>query len=312
METQPPKQPPTISSKFTSVLSKEINREVILRPSVNYWQDAWRRLKKNPLAMAGLIVLILLSILAIFAPMFSKFSYEAMNTTMKNVRPNSVHWFGTDDFGRDIWTRVWIGTRISLLVGILAALMDLILGVIYGGISGYYGGRVDTIMQRIIEIIYSIPFLLVTILLVMFIGPGVSSIILAYAIVGWVPMARLVRGQILTLKESEYVLASRTLGGSSARIILRHLVPNALGIIIVQITFVVPSAIFVEAFLSFIGLGIRVPMASLGSLMNDGASVLRNHPHRLWFATGVFSLILLSFNLLGDGLRDALDPKMRK
>ncbi|WP_442603756.1 ABC transporter permease [Paenibacillus sp. KN14-4R] len=311
METQH-NQPPTKPSKFTSVLDVGSHREVIIRPSINYWQDAWRRLKKNPLAMGGLIVLAILFVLAIFAPMFSKYSYEEMNTTMKNLRPNAEHWFGTDDFGRDIWTRVWIGTRISLLVGILAALMDLIIGVIYGGISGYYGGRLDNIMQRIIEVIYSIPFLLVTILLVMFIGPGVFSIILAYAIVGWVPMARLVRGQILTLKENEFVLASRTLGGGSARIILRHLIPNALGIIIVQITFVVPAAIFVESFLSFIGLGIRVPMASLGSLMSDGANVLRTHPHRLWFATGVFSLILLSFNLLGDGLRDALDPKMRK
>jgi oligopeptide transport system permease protein len=222
------------------------------------------------------------------------------------------HFFGTDDFGRDLWVRVWWGTRISLFIGISAALLDLIFGVIYGGISAYYGGKVDMIMQRFIEIIYSIPFLLLTILLLMYLGPGVKSIIIAYAITGWVPMARLVRGQILLLKEQEFILASRTLGAKSFRIIARHLIPNVLGVVIIQITFVVPAAIFVEAFLAFIGLGIRPPLASLGNLLNDGSIYMRYHPHRLLFPTVIFSLILLSFNLLGDGLRDALDPKMRK
>jgi len=168
------------------------------------------------------------------------------------------------------------------------------------------------VMQRAIEIVYAIPFLLIAILLIMVIGSGIPSIILAMAITGWVPMARLVRGQMLTLKEQEFVLASRTLGASPMRIILRSLIPNALGIIIVQITFVVPSAIFTEAFLSFIGLGVKPPLASLGNLLSDGANYIRLYPHRLIFPTIVFSLILLSFNLLGDGLRDALDPKMRK
>jgi oligopeptide transport system permease protein len=171
---------------------------------------------------------------------------------------------------------------------------------------------VDTIMQRIIEIVYSVPFLLLTILLMMYLGPGIGSIIIAYAITGWVPMARLVRGQMLVLKEQEFVLAARTLGANSWRIISKHLIPNVLGVVIIQITFVVPTAIFVEAFLSFIGLGIRPPLASLGNLLSDGANYMRYQPHRLLFPTVVFSLILLSFNLLGDGLRDALDPKMRK
>ncbi|MDQ1912976.1 ABC transporter permease [Paenibacillus sp. GD4] len=297
---------------FQPAAKEAASRESIVRPSLTYWQDAWRRLKKNKLAMFGLITLITLTLLAILGPLLSSFDYATQNYDIKNQKPSLAHWFGTDDFGRDLWVRVWWGTRISLFIGIVAALLDLVFGVIYGGVSAYYGGRIDDVMQRIIEIIYSIPFLLISILLIVVIGPGVKTIIFAYAITGWVPMARLVRGQILTLKEQEYVLAARTLGAGAPRIILKHLVPNALGLIIVQITFIVPSAIFVESFLSFIGLGIRVPLASLGSLLSDGANSIRLYPHRVLFPTVIFSLILMSFNLLGDGLRDALDPKMRK
>lgn len=301
-----------LTNKFKPVTRETLGKESIVRPSMNYWQDAWRRLKKNRLAMAGLIILILMTILAIFAPMLSQYTYDTQYLDIKNQKPSTAHFFGTDDFGRDLWVRVWMGTRISLFIGVTAALLDLVFGVIYGGVSAYYGGRVDDIMQRIIEVVYSIPFLLITILMIMVFEPGISTIIIAYALTGWVPMARLVRGQVLSLKEQEYVLAARTLGANSARIIMRHLVPNALGLIIVQLTFVIPSAIFVEAFLSFIGLGIRVPMASLGYLLSDGTTYMRLYPHRIIFPTAVFSLILLSFNLLGDGLRDALDPKMRK
>ncbi|NEW05259.1 ABC transporter permease [Paenibacillus sp. SYP-B3998] len=300
------------NNKFAPVSRASLTSERIVRPSLNYWQDAWRRLKKNRLAMTGLIILVALIVLAILVPFISSYDYQTQDLKIKNQSPTGAHWFGTDDFGRDLWTRVWWGTRISLFIGITAALIDLVIGVIYGGISAYYGGRVDEVMQRTIEIVYSVPYLLIAILLIMVIGPGIPTIILAYSITGWVPMARLVRGQMLTLKEQEFVLASRTLGSSAMRIILRSLIPNALGIIIVQITFVVPSAIFTEAFLSFIGLGIRPPLASLGNLLSDGANYIRLYPHRLIFPTVIFSLILLSFNLLGDGLRDALDPKMRK
>ncbi len=300
------------NNKFAPVSSANLTSERIVRPSLNYWQDAWRRLKKNRLAMAGLIILVALIVLSVVVPFISSYDYQTQNLKLKNASPSGAHWFGTDDFGRDLWTRVWWGTRISLFIGIVAALIDLVIGVIYGGISAYYGGKVDEIMQRTIEIVYSIPYLLIAILLIMVIGPGIPTIILAYSITGWVPMARLVRGQMLTLKEQEFVLASRTLGASPMRIIMRSLIPNALGIIIVQITFVVPTAIFTEAFLSFIGLGIKPPLASLGNLLSDGANYIRLYPHRLIFPTIIFSLILLSFNLLGDGLRDALDPKMRK
>ncbi|WNR46427.1 ABC transporter permease [Paenibacillus roseipurpureus] len=309
---QTPNESTETNYKFAPVSKKSLTGEVIVRPSLNYWQDAWRRLKKNRLAMAGLIILVTLIVLAIIVPWVSSYDYQTQNLKLKNAVPSSSHLFGTDDFGRDVWTRVWWGTRISLFIGIVAALIDLVIGVIYGGISAYYGGKVDEIMQRSIEIVYAIPFLLIAILLIMVIGSGISSIIIAYSITGWVPMARLVRGQMLTLKEQEFVLASRTLGASPMRIIMRSLIPNALGIIIVQITFVVPSAIFTEAFLSFIGLGVKPPLASLGNLLSDGANYIRLYPHRLIFPTIIFSLILLSFNLLGDGLRDALDPKMRK
>jgi oligopeptide transport system permease protein len=302
----------SISKDKFAPVAKTTDLESIVRPSLNYWQDAWRRLKRNKLAMVGLIVLTILTIIAIIAPLVSSYDYSTQHLKQINLKPSSTHFFGTDDFGRDLWVRVWWGTRISLFIGIAAALLDLIVGVIYGGISAYYGGRVDSIMQRFIEIIYSIPFLLLTILLMMWLGPGVKSIIIAYAMTGWVTMARLVRGQILVLKEQEFVLAARTLGANPARIIAKHLIPNVLGVIIVQITFVVPTAIFVEAFLSFVGLGIRPPLASLGNLLNDGAHYMRYQPHRLLFPAVMFSLILLSFNLLGDGLRDALDPKMRK
>lgn len=291
---------------------KTANADAIVRPSLNYWADAWRRLRKNKLAMAGLIILIILTVVAVFAPMFSAFDYETQHLKETNLRPNGTYFFGTDDFGRDMWTRVWWGTRISLLIGLAAAVIDLVIGVLYGGISAYFGGKVDALMQRFIEIVYSIPYLLIAILLMMVLGSGIVPIILAYAITGWVTMARLVRGQMLVLKEQEFVLAARTLGAKPWRIITKHLIPNVLGVVVVQITFVVPTAIFVEAFLSFIGLGIKPPLASLGNLLSDGANTMRYHPHRLLFPTAVFSLILLSFNLLGDGLRDALDPKMRK
>jgi oligopeptide transport system permease protein len=302
-----------VSKELFKPISKDGNvQEVIVRPSMTYWQDAWRRLKTNKLAMFGLVVLIVLTVLAILGPIITQNDYATQNYAIKNQPPSAAHWFGTDDFGRDLWVRVWWGTRISLAIGITAALLDLVFGIVYGGISAFYGGRVDDIMQRFIEIIYSIPFLLISILLIIVIGPGFKTIVIAYAITGWVPMARLVMGQILSLKEQEYVLAARTLGAGGSRIILKHLVPNALSLIIVQITFIVPSAIFVEAFLSFIGLGIRVPLASLGALLSDGASSIRLYPYRVLFPTLVFSFILMSFNLLGDGLRDALDPKMRK
>lgn len=297
--------------KFKPALKTD-NKERVVRKSLSYWADAWRRLKKNKMATAGLIVLSLLALFAIIGPFIQPYDYQTQDYAARNVAPSAAHWFGTDDLGRDQWVRVWWGVRISLFIGFVAAILDFTIGILYGGVSAYFGGRVDDIMQRVVEVIIGLPFMIIVILLMMVMGPGIFSIIIALASVGWVGMARLVRGQMLSLKEQEYVLAARTLGASPMRIILRHLVPNALGIIIINITFTVPGAIFSEAFLSFIGLGIKPPMASLGSLVNDGVQVMRNFPWRLLCPAIVFSLIMLSFNLLGDGLRDALDPKLRK
>lgn len=302
----------TNNNLFEPVVKQVEEQGKFTRPSVTFWKDAWRRLKKNKFAMFGLFCLIAITFMALIGPFLQNYGYEVQNLQARNLAPYSTHLFGTDEFGRDLWVRVWWGTRISLFIGIMAAIMDLFIGVLYGGISAYYGGRVDNIMQRFIEIVYSIPYLLITILLIVMMGSGIWTIVLAYGITGWISMARLVRGQILSLKEQEYVLAATSLGASTWRIILRHLIPNTLSFIIIQITFTIPQAIFTEAFLSFIGLGVKVPLASLGMLLSDGVGSMRFYPWRLFFPALVFSLMMLSFNLLGDGLRDALDPKLRK
>ncbi|MBH0228790.1 oligopeptide ABC transporter permease [Halobacillus yeomjeoni] len=221
-------------------------------------------------------------------------------------------WFGTDGLGRDLWTRTWMGTRISLYIALLAATIDMIIGVAYGGISAYYGGRVDNYMQRIIEILVGIPNLVVVILMILILEPGILSITIALTITGWISMARIVRGQVLKLKNQEFVLASRTLGSKDNRILRKHLVPNVLGLIIINTMFTIPSAIFFEAFLSFIGLGLPTPIASLGTLIDDGFKSLQIYPHILLFPAIVISLIMIAFNVLADGLRDAFDPKMRE
>ena len=304
--------PENTDNLFDPVEKQVFEQEKITRPSITYWQDAWRRLKLNKFAMVGFYLLIGVTLIAIIGPYFQKYWYDMQNLAARHQMPNGLHWFGTDEFGRDLWVRVWWGTRISLFIGIMAAVMDLVIGVLYGGISAYYGGKVDDVMQRFIEVVYSIPYMLITVLLIVMMGAGIWTIVIAYGITGWISMARLVRGQILSLKEQEYVLAATSLGASSWRIITKHLIPNALGFIIIQITFTIPQAIFTEAFLSFLGLGVKVPLASLGMLLSDGVGSMRAFPWRLVFPAIIFSLMMVSFNLLGDGLRDALDPKFRK
>ncbi|QDP39790.1 oligopeptide ABC transporter permease [Radiobacillus deserti] len=220
-------------------------------------------------------------------------------------------WFGTDGLGRDQWTRAWQGTKISLYIAFLAAAIDLVIGVIYGGISGYYGGRIDNIMQRIIEILIGIPNLVVVILMIIILKPGIISITIALTITGWIGMARIVRGEVLKLKNQEFVLASRTLGAPDRKIIFRHLIPNVVGLIIINTMFTIPNAIFFEAFLSFIGLGLVPPEASLGTLIDTGFDSLQIYPYMLIFPAILISVIMVAFNILADGLRDAFDPKMR-
>lgn len=298
--------------KFELVGANAEESQSIVRPSISYWQDAWRRLKMNKVAMVSLVFLILLGLMAIVGPYMRPFDYAHQDLLNTNMPFSNVHWFGTDYLGRDLFVRVWMGARVSLFIGITIAVLDAVIGVTYGGVSGYFGGQVDNIMMRIVDILYGIPYLILVILLMVVMGQGLWTIITAMVMTGWVGMARIVRGQVLQLKEQEFVLAAKTLGASPGRIILRHLIPNTLGPIIVSMTFDVPNAIFAEAFLSYIGLGIRAPLASWGTLANDATQVLLMYPMQLFIPGFFISITMLAFNMLGDGLRDALDPRLRK
>lgn len=280
--------------------------------TLGYWQDAWIRLKKNKMALLGLIIIVCLIIVAIFGPIFSSHTYDEQNLMMTNSSPSWEHWFGTDNLGRDIFIRVLYGARISLAIGIVASLLNLFIGVIYGGIAGFFGGKIDRIMMNIVDILYSVPTLLYVILLMVILKPGLINIFIALGIGYWLQMARIVRGQILSMKEQEFILAARTIGVSKKRILFRHLLPNAMGAIIVTMTLAIPDAIFTEAFLSFIGLGVSAPMASWGVLASEGVNNLRAYPFQLFFPAVAISVTMLAFNFLGDGLRDVLDPKMRR
>ena len=297
---------------FEPISPEERLDSEILRPSKNYWQDAWGRLRTNKLALTGLAVIVIILLLAVIGPMLSPYEYDAQDFMISNEPPNLTHWFGTDMFGRDIFVRVLYGARISLAVGFLASFISLFIGVIYGGISGFAGGRLDDFMMRIVDIIYSVPMMIYVILLMVVVGPGLKSIFITLGISYWAPMARMVRAEVMRLKSEEFILAARVLGASSRRILLRHLIPNALGSVLVTLTFSIPGAIFTEAFLSFVGLGVSAPMASWGVLCSDASASLAIYPWQLFFPAGAISITILAFNFLGDGLRDALDPKLRK
>ncbi|MBE6022068.1 MAG: ABC transporter permease [Cellulosilyticum sp.] len=391
------------ASEWELVSQEERQSQIIARPSHTYWQDAWRMLRKNVLAMLGLFTIIVIACCAIFLPMISNTSYSDQQAGFGNIPPrieltalgddtyvyvhneykliqvsgkgevlnasepiasdltratktyeidgkevvldysyakrakknggvkykifvdgkevdttpvktvwNKTNILGTDSLGRDIWIRILYGARISLLVGLVASIVNLIIGVVYGGISGFEGGKVDNIMMRIVDIINSIPSLLIVILLMVVIKPGLQTIILTIGLIYWVGMARLVRGQVLSLKEQEFVLAARTIGVSKFKIIMKHLIPNAMGPIIVSLTMSIPSAIFTESFLSFIGLGVSAPMASWGTLANDALGGIRSYPYQLIAPSVAIAITMFAFNFLGDGLRDALDPRLRK
>ena len=297
---------------FTPLNKNTLDAEKVSRPSLSYWKDAWQRLIRNKLAMAGMLFLLLLTLFAIFGPIFSPHTVREINLPNQNQPPSAINWFGTDELGRDVFTRTWYGARISLFVGLMAALIDVFIGIVYGGISGYKGGRTDNVMMRIIEVLYGLPYLLVVIMLLVVMGPSLMTIIIALTVTGWVGMARIVRGQVLQLKNYEFVLASQSFGAKTRRIIRKNLLPNTMGPIIVQMPLTVPSAIFAEAFLSFLGLGIQAPYASWGVMANDALSViLSGFWWRLFFPAFFISATMFAFNVLGDGLQDALDPKLR-
>ena len=287
--------------------------ERITGPPTSFWGDAWRRLKRNRFAiLAGGVILLVLA-LAVAGPWLTPYTATEQVLERQYQEPSlSGFWFGTDEFGRSMFDRVWIGTRISLYIAALVTILDIGVGMTYGAISGYYGGRVDNIMQRIVEILVGIPILVVAVLTMLVLKPGILSLTIAIGLTGWTTSARLIRGQVLRLKEQEFFLASRSLGAGTYRLISKHLLPNVFYIVIITLMYTVPTAVFFEAVLSFIGLGIQPPNASLGALINDGADQMRLTPHLLIFPAIVLSLLTVGFRLLGDGLRDALDPRMRK
>lgn len=299
-------------SLFEKAQVEASEKERIAAPASGMLKDAWLRLKKNKAATVSLFVLIAIILLAIFAPVFSKYSFKDTDYNLVFATPSKEHIFGADQFGRDMWVRTWMGTRISLMIALVAAILDLVVGVIYGAVSALIGGKVDAVMQRIIEILVGIPNLIIVILFLMAFPAGVGTIIAALSITGWVNMARLVRAEILKLKNQEFVLASQVLGTSKKDIIFKDLIPNTVSVIVINVMFTIPSAIFTEAFLSFIGIGLAEPQASLGVLINGGYQVLRTYPHVLVFPAITIVLIMVCFSILGDGLRDALDPQMRK
>lgn len=303
-------------------------------PPVTYWQDAARRFKQNTVAMVALGILILIILFAFIGPLFFENDYTTMVRGEENLGMSLKHPFGTDKFGRDLMLRIMYGSRISLLVGVCAAAIVLVIGTVYGSISGYVGGKVDDIMMRIVELIYSIPEVLVVLLIsvtikvplqnwcnestsalarsVGRIGPSLIAIFIAFGLLYWVTMSRIIRGQVLMLKQQEYVTAARALGAPSSKIIKRHLWPNCIGQIIVTTAMQIPSAIFLESFLSFLGIGVSAPMTSLGAMASDALGGIYSYPYRLVIPAVILSLLILSLNLVGDGLRDALDPRLKK
>ena len=329
-------------AKFAPATDEEKAQQLTQRESTSFMRDAMRRLHRNKMAMACLCILIIIALIAVIVPYFYPYSYTQQDVSGKHMAPFEYskkeqqriargekvfpHIMGTDNLGRDYCIRVIYGTRISLMVGLISALIVVVIGIIYGAISGYFGGKVYMIMMRIVDIIYSLPDVLIVILLsvaikdiistsknslILRLGPGMISIFIVFGLLYWVGMARQVRGQVLSIKEQEYVLAARAMGAKPAHIIRKHMLPNCVSVIIITAAMQIPSAIFTESFLSFVGMGVSMPMPSLGSLASDARSGLVSYPYLLLFPAASIFLIVLSFNLLGNGLRDAFDPKLR-
>lgn len=276
-----------------------------------YWHDVIWQMAHNKISLIASVVILLIILFAIFVPMFSPYSYKEVDMAHTFLSPCLSHPFGTDDLGRDIMTRCAVGTRISLLVALVAVVLDMGIGVTYGLISGYFGGITDLLMQRFVEIISGIPTMVIVTLLLLVMKPGVGSIVIALAMTGWINMSRIVRAQMLKQKSMEYVMAAHTLGEKHKKIIVSEILPNTVGQIIITFMFTIPNAIFFEAFLAFIGLGVQAPMASLGSMINDGYKSAMMYPYMVFTPCLVLGLLMLCFNLLADGLKEAIDPQMK-
>ena len=296
---------------FTPVSQNGVMADVIVRPSVSYWKDVFRRFRGDRVAMVSLCVIFVITLLAIFVPMFGRYSYETTDMMVPNVFPCAAHLFGTDSLGRDLWARIWMGARISLLIGLLGAIVPQLIGIFLGGLSGYFGGWVDMVIMRVIDVGVCIPSLVYVTLIMLLMGSGPVAIVIAIALTGWMDSARVVRGRMLQFKNREFVLAARTQGASSLRVIFRHILPNILGQMVVSISSAIPGAIFLEAYLSFIGLGIQSPLTSWGQLSQTGADFYRLYPYQLFIPGAFISVTSLAFYLTGNCLRDALDPHLR-
>ena len=283
-----------------------------LEQGTSLGQDAWRRLRKNHLAGAGMIVLGVTLVVVLVGPLFSPYSYEDQDLEIMASAPSASHWLGTDRLGRDLLTRIFYGGRISLMVGFAATFVSLTVGVLYGAIAGYLGGRVDALLMRIVDVLYALPFTIFVIILTVYFGRNIVLLFMAIGAVEWLTMARIVRGQVVSLKQKEYIEACTIMGLRKRAIILRHLVPNAIGPIIVYTTLMIPNVMLLEAVLSFLGLGVQAPMSSWGVLIKEGAETMEEFPWLLLFPSIALSLTLFSLNFLGDGLRDALDPRRSK
>lgn len=297
---------------FDVVGTKGLDAEKITKPSITFWSDVWRRFRANKLSMLGLGILIIVVLMVCFGPYISGKDYQLIDYSIANLRPSSQYWFGTDEMGRDIFTRVCMGGRISIIIGLACTAVSFIIGSALGGVAGYLGGKIDDFVMRVIEIISSIPYLVLVVILSYVLGRSMFSLVFAMTITAWTGTARMVRGQVMQLKSQDFVAAATALGASTSRIILKHLLPNTLGIIIVNLTLSVPGFIFSESFLSFIGLGVRPPETSWGALASLYQTRLMFDPYQLFFPCLMIILTVLSFHLIGDGLTDALDPKLRK
>ena len=290
---------------------RDITKDVVA-PATPAWKDIINRFIQNKGALIGVICIVVILLFAIFAPIVSSFSFDDINNTIASTAPNGTHWFGTDTFGRDLWVRVWTGTRYSLFIAVVAILIDVVVGTTYGLISGYFGGKVDSVMQRFQEVVNSIPTLVVLTILLMVMEASLTTIIIALAFTEWIGMSRITRAQVLKVKEEEFVLASRTVGAGDFFIIFKEILPNIYSQMIIMVMMSIPNAIFYEAYLSFVGLGLPIPLASLGTLINDGYKSFLVYPYMMLIPVAIFSILMLSFNLLGDGLRDAFDPTMKE
>ncbi|MGN1005108.1 MAG: ABC transporter permease [Aristaeellaceae bacterium] len=297
---------------FDPLPQEDRDGQFVAMESKSFARNVWESFSRNRLALVGLILLALLVCAAIFGPMLSPYPYDGMDAMSRNQSSTAAHWFGTDQMGRDIFTRVLYGARVSLLVGFASTALNLVIGVLYGSIAGYVGGRVDMVLMRIVDVIYAVPAMIYMILLMLIFGSNIYSVMLGICVNGWINMARIVRSQVMSLKEQEFSVAAFVIGASRRRILFRHLLLNSLGPIIVTVTLMIPQAIFTEAFLSFIGIGISAPMASLGTLAQDAKMLMNVYPMQMVWPVLVICIVIFSLNFIGEGLETALNPRGKR